>query len=90
MTTALELPTSEFLLLVLDDDLVRTEFEEILAAEWGQSQELPAIPPRNGGSVGLTRWGRRALNRRSEAPLGSDLATVRIDGGARQRSPPTA
>jgi hypothetical protein len=88
MTIALEPPSSEYLALLLDDDFVRAEFEEIVAAEWGEAQELPAPPARKGGAVGVSMFGPGAQKRSWDNVRRVHSAVLRTTQSGRQRSPP--
>src|SRR4051794_13441952 len=70
-------------LLVADDDWVRREFEEIVAAGWG-GQAPPPPAPRQGAR----RPRQPAQVARPEPGLGAPDLLEGDEGGGRQRGPP--
>jgi len=86
-STATRGPDEQFLeLLCADEDLVRAEFDAIIAAEWPSP---PPAEPDRGADAG--RRPRPARPRR-EASVAAQPSRPRhpgIGGWTRQRSPPT-
>lgn len=72
-------------LLCADDDLLRAEFEAIVAAEWPSPPKAP--PARRGVARGRPRASAR--RGRARAVLPSRPRHPGSDGWARERSPPT-
>jgi hypothetical protein len=86
-STATRIRDEQFLeLLCADEDLVRAEFDAIIAAEW------PSLPPAepDHGAADAERRPRRARQRRaaSVAALRSRPRHPGVGGWTRQRSPP--
>jgi hypothetical protein len=72
-------------LLLADDELLRAEFDAIIAAEWpGSPPNLPHRRVRGEPDAGGKRRHRAAATK-APAPLGR---RPHVDGSARQRSPP--
>ena len=76
----------EFLdLLLADDDLLRAEFDAIIAAEWpGPPPNLPGRRVRGGPDSG-----RRCRHRVTATNGPGAGRRPAVDGSARQRSPPS-
>ena len=71
-------------LLLADDDLLRAEFDAIIAAEWpGPPPNLPRRRVRGGPDPGRRRRHRATVTKSPGA-----RRRPPVDGSARQRSPP--
>ncbi len=76
----------EFLAIVCsDEDLLRAEFEAILAAEW---PSLPPDPPADDAAVERPPGPARRQPRGSQARLPTRARHPGIDRWSQQRSPP--
>ncbi len=90
MSTQLSFTEISFLGLVLDEDLLRTEFDAIIAAGWSEPEERTTWHRRAAAAPGRTpdpisqRWVRR---RRAADTPGYDSPGYRRDW-VRARSPP--
>src|SRR6476659_9529514 len=72
-------------LLCADEDLLRAEFDAIIAAEWPSPPRV--LPARRGVAGGRPRASTRRARARAVPP--SRPRRPGSDGSARERSPPT-